>query len=79
MKKTILFLLVAICLAGTFGYAQQAPRAGQQPTTREDALDPTPIDPAVDPNLDMFINNWKNVPAPYYVRPPCLPRYSDQA
>jgi mannose-6-phosphate isomerase-like protein (cupin superfamily) len=61
MRKTILFLLVAICLAGAVGYTQQAPRAAQTPTVREDALDPTPINPAVDPDLDMFINDWRNV------------------
>jgi mannose-6-phosphate isomerase-like protein (cupin superfamily) len=57
MKKIVIFSLVAICFAFTFGNAQQAPRTAQS-TVREDALDPTPINPAVDPNLDMFINDW---------------------
>jgi mannose-6-phosphate isomerase-like protein (cupin superfamily) len=60
MKNNITFSLIAICLAATFDYAQSTPPAEQAVTARQDALDPTPIDPAVDPNIDMFINNWKN-------------------
>ncbi len=61
IKKLIALSLAASCLAATYGYAQQAPRASQpQATAREDALDPAPIDPAVDPNIDMFINDWRN-------------------
>jgi mannose-6-phosphate isomerase-like protein (cupin superfamily) len=64
--KTIVFSLTAICFAAIPGLAQQTPPA-QQPTAREDALDPTPIDPAVDPNVDMFINDWRNAkPRPMY-------------
>ena len=32
----------------------------QAATSREDALDPTPIAPGVDPNIDLFINDYKN-------------------
>ena len=65
MKNPITFSLVAICCAATFGYAQQAPRPNQAAgaraaEAREDALDPTPVDPAVDPNIDMFVNDWRN-------------------
>jgi mannose-6-phosphate isomerase-like protein (cupin superfamily) len=57
MKLVLTFSLVAVCAAASLGYTQQ----GQQPrTSREDALDPSPIDPAVDPNIDMFVNDWKN-------------------
>jgi mannose-6-phosphate isomerase-like protein (cupin superfamily) len=62
MRKPVTLSLVAICLAGSAFYAQRAPR-GDQPqaaTSREDALDPTPINPAADPNVDLFINDWKN-------------------
>ena len=62
MKKNITLSLVAICLAGSVCYAQRGAR-GDQPqaaTSREDALDPTPINPAVDPNIDLFINDWRN-------------------
>jgi len=63
MKKTIAFSLAAICFVHPFGYAQRAPGANQpQAAAREDGLDPTPINPAVDPNVDMFINDWRNSP-----------------
>src|SRR5215471_3493408 len=61
MKKNISFSLIAICFAATLCYAQRAPRADQRPAaSREDALDPAPINPAVDPNVDLFINDWRN-------------------
>ncbi len=61
MKKTITFSLVAICFAATFSFAQRGPLADQgEAVAREDALDPTPINPAVDPNVDLFINDWRN-------------------
>src|SRR4051794_27458416 len=67
MKKTITFSLVAICFAATASYAQRAPGGGQQATSREDALDPTPVDPAKDPNIDMFVNDYRNSkPRPMY-------------
>src|SRR5262245_26001120 len=61
MKKTITFSMVAIFFAATFSFAQRGPRADQgQAAAREDSLDPTPINPAVDPNIDLFINDWRN-------------------
>jgi mannose-6-phosphate isomerase-like protein (cupin superfamily) len=66
MKKIVGLLFIASCVAATSSYAQQAPRRGaggggqQQPTSREDALDPTPVDPKVDPNVDMWINDYRN-------------------
>jgi len=63
MTRTIAFSLATICFAAAFGNAQPAARAGQpQATAREDALDPTPINPAADPNIDMFINDWRSAP-----------------
>jgi mannose-6-phosphate isomerase-like protein (cupin superfamily) len=63
MKKNITFSLVAICFAAAFCYAQRAPRTDQpQAAAREDALDPTPINPAGDPNVDLFINDWRKSP-----------------
>ena len=59
MKKIITTSLLAVCIAAPFSYAQQAPRANQA-TGREDSLDPTPINPATDPNVDMFVNDWRN-------------------
>jgi hypothetical protein len=57
-RTTIVF--VAICFAAGTGFAQQAGRGGPGGSAREDGLDPTPVDPATDPNIDMFINDWKN-------------------
>jgi mannose-6-phosphate isomerase-like protein (cupin superfamily) len=56
MKLIVTLSLVVVCASATLGYAQQA----QPRTSREDALDPSPIDPSVDPNIDMFVNDWKN-------------------
>ncbi len=63
MRRMLVLLFVAGCLTATACDAQQAPRRGgvqAQATTREDALDPTPVDPATDPNIDMFINDYRN-------------------
>jgi mannose-6-phosphate isomerase-like protein (cupin superfamily) len=69
MKKKILFSVVAVCFAATSVYAQRggagaggaagAAGGGQQPTGREDSLDPTPVG-ASDPNVGMFVNDWRN-------------------
>src|SRR5689334_12090878 len=60
MKNNITVSLIAICLVAALGHAQPAPRANQPAVTgRQDSLDPSPINPAVDPNIDMFLNNWK--------------------
>jgi hypothetical protein len=56
MKLILTLSLVASLAVATLGYAQQA----QPRTSREDALDPSPIDPKVDPNIEMFVNDWKN-------------------
>ena len=56
MKFIVTLSLVVFCASATLGYAQQA----QPRTSREDALDPSPVDPSVDPNIDMFVNDWKN-------------------
>ena len=69
MKKTIFSLLV-ILAASAVGYAYQAGRGGDgQPTSRQDGLDPTPIDPTKDPNVEMFLNDYRNAkPRPMYGR-----------
>ena len=63
MKNNILFSLIAICLAAArvvMGSERGGGAAGGgQPAAREDGLDPTPIGPS-DPNVGMFINDWKN-------------------
>src|SRR6185436_3986073 len=63
MKKHITLSLVAICFAATFSYAQRGARGGDQPqaaAARQDGLDPTPINPATDPNIDLYVNDWRN-------------------
>jgi mannose-6-phosphate isomerase-like protein (cupin superfamily) len=63
MKSPITLSLIAICLTCSVCFAQRGARGGDQPqaaASREDALDPTPINPAVDPNVDMFINDYNN-------------------
>jgi mannose-6-phosphate isomerase-like protein (cupin superfamily) len=59
MKKLVAISAFAFCVASAV-HAQPARPAGQQPPAREDALDPSPIDPATDPDLNMFINDWRN-------------------
>jgi mannose-6-phosphate isomerase-like protein (cupin superfamily) len=64
--RPIVFSLIAICWAAIAGHAQQQSTV-QLVTAREDALDPPPVDPAVDPNVDLFINDWRNAkPRPMY-------------
>lgn len=56
MKLLAALSFVVFCASATLGYAQQT----QPRTAREDALDPSPIDPRVDPNIDMFVNDWQS-------------------
>ncbi|MFC1538159.1 cupin domain-containing protein [Candidatus Latescibacterota bacterium] len=51
MRKTV-FLVLAVMLVVSVVFAQESPR--------NDALDPKQFDPAVDPDIDMFINHWSN-------------------
>ena len=51
MKFIATLSLVIACATATPGYAQQ----GQPRTAREDALDPSPVDPSADPNIDMTL------------------------
>lgn len=63
MKRTITLSLVAVCLAATSAYAQRPQGAGQPPiSAREDAPDPSPVNPATDPNIELFVNDWKKSP-----------------
>lgn len=62
MKRTIGFSLATMCVAAC-AYAQRPQGAAQpQASAREDALDPSPVSPATDPNVEMFVNDWKKSP-----------------
>lgn len=60
MKTVLIGSMMALC--ATTAAMAQAPRSPgpQGPPPREDALDPSPINPATDPDLGMFINDWRN-------------------
>ena len=60
MKRLILMSLAIMSLASAA--AAQAPTAPPpRPVQgRMDALDPTPVNPATDPDVDQFINDWRN-------------------
>jgi mannose-6-phosphate isomerase-like protein (cupin superfamily) len=51
MRRIIMFFLIAVFVAA--GALAQAPYPYR-------ALDPKQFDPAVDPDIDMFINHWSN-------------------
>ena len=65
-------LIFAASLCAQAPTPQQAPRGARAwtggrraqapppPQGREDALDPSPINPATDPNIDMFIGDWRS-------------------
>jgi mannose-6-phosphate isomerase-like protein (cupin superfamily) len=57
MKRLFVLTLAAMALAGSV-LAQ--PPAAPPPQGREDALDPSPVNPATDPDVDQFINDWRN-------------------
>lgn len=58
MRTTITSaLLLAALLAGTALRAQPAPPSG--PVERQDALDPTPVNPATDPDAQAFLGDWR--------------------
>lgn len=58
MKLIVTLSLVGLCASATLAYGQP----GSPRVAREDALDPSPVNPAVDPNIDMFVNDWRNAP-----------------
>ena len=62
MKKTSLISLAALMLAAPSLAQAAAAAAPAQPQIREDSLDPSPVDPARDPNVDLFIGDYRNSP-----------------
>lgn len=68
MKKTLLLAAAALALLPMAPNAQPYPtrplgpgesRGPELPQGREDMLDPSPIDPAKDPNVDMFLGDYR--------------------
>lgn len=64
MKKNTMFSLIVLSIV-VFAFAQQTSAQERQSgaaatATRSDALDPRNFDPAVDPDIDLFINDWRN-------------------
>lgn len=64
MRTVILSLVAALGLASGASGQQRAAAApapaNQGPPPREDALDPSPVDPATDPDMNMFVNDYRN-------------------
>jgi mannose-6-phosphate isomerase-like protein (cupin superfamily) len=60
-NKALMMSVVAMGIVGTTALSQPAPRdRGAPSTAREDALDPSPVDPANDPDIGLFLNDWHN-------------------
>ncbi len=53
--------LLAICLAVPTAAQDDAPKYTEQQYKRAlNQLDSRPFDPALDPDIDMFMGNWRN-------------------
>jgi mannose-6-phosphate isomerase-like protein (cupin superfamily) len=61
MKISFVGVILALGVASSL-FAQQTSRPGtaSQPSIREDALDPSPVDPKSDPDIDMFVNDYRH-------------------
>ena len=64
MTRALVTATLAVASLATSGLAQQRPPQGpaQASKAREDALDPSPVDPATDPDIAMFLNDYRNAP-----------------
>jgi mannose-6-phosphate isomerase-like protein (cupin superfamily) len=61
MKILRSVLMAAVCFVAASANAQPRSRAAApRPAVREDALDPSPVDRAKDPDIDLFLNDWRN-------------------
>ncbi len=61
MKITSVSVILMLGLVSSL-FAQQPsrPSAASQPSVHEDALNPSPVDPKSDPDIDMFVNDYRN-------------------
>jgi mannose-6-phosphate isomerase-like protein (cupin superfamily) len=65
MTNRFLASTLAILLGSGVAHAQSATPASAgapPPSAREDALDPSPVDPANDPDVPMFIGDYRDAP-----------------
>lgn len=53
-------ILTLVVVSPLFAQQTSRPSAAYQPSVREDALDPSPVDPKSDPDIDMFVNDYRN-------------------
>ena len=60
MKKNIICSAILFCLAATVALAQQLPANRSGKNEREDQLDPSPVNPAVDPDINKFVGDWRS-------------------
>jgi mannose-6-phosphate isomerase-like protein (cupin superfamily) len=60
IKKFLLMVAAASLLPSMFAIGQRTAPPDSRPRGREDALDPSPVNPATDPDVNMFVNDWHN-------------------
>jgi mannose-6-phosphate isomerase-like protein (cupin superfamily) len=61
MKISFWGLIIALGIfPAAFAQQTSASKAAYQPPVREDALNPTPVDRMSDPDIDMFVNDYRD-------------------
>lgn len=60
MKSVFVGSMMALCASVALAQAPRPATAPAGPPPREDALDPSPVNAATDPDLNLFINDWRN-------------------
>jgi mannose-6-phosphate isomerase-like protein (cupin superfamily) len=60
MKKNIICFAIFLCLVTMGTLAQQASGNRSGKNEREDQLDPSPVNPAVDPDINKFLGDWRS-------------------
>src|SRR4051794_6316042 len=60
VRKFLLMVAAASLLPSMFAIGQRTAPPDSRPRGREDALDPSPVNPATDPDVNMFVNDWHN-------------------
>jgi hypothetical protein len=60
MKKNIICFATLLCFVRVGTLAQQASGNRSVKNEREDQLDPSPVNPAVDPDINKFLGDWRS-------------------